>query len=816
MQHVSPDSMLVRLGDDGRGGGSLGDVLELFRAVAEREIRLIGARTASGTPEEATVVSVEADQLHLSGKNLNAYPGRVLRFNLRWEGAAYVFSVRVVSCSGGIVVTELPPAVFEAERRDHVRRQIRQGEDAVARLWGNASSPQDTRILDYSPAGLQVESPTAEIEPSGWVLLKTPGGTPQRLHYQTRHIEALSGKEAGSCRIGLRVSSVPFADLAPVAVEDAIVRRTPGMRYRARMRLVRESARLAAARIVPGIGSRRVIPARRVAFLNEQDEEIIGYLDQLNSMPNVGIVIPPAFGRTKETLLPLAQVVLENLMAHGLAPAILRFDGTRRRGESFVPVECRTAGREHEQFSVSAAVRDLEAAIKFLGTQIGVSRIYVVTFSAASIEGRRAMVRDATELLAGWVSVVGASDLQSGLRSVSGGADFIGAKERGEALGKQELMGVRVDMDLIAEDAIRENLAFLEDARREMADIASPITWIHGQHDAWLDLARVREIMGCGPQSDRRLLSVPTGHQLRSSREALDVFQLVATELARMETGRAISTRAPDLVALERKRRLERRHRKTAETNTRDLWARYLQGENGGLRIDLMNSTAAYRQLMQEHISGLQLADSEVVADLGSGTGSFSRFLASQQMGVRTLTIHEFDFVASVLRRTRSASEMPGLVRRQIVVDFDRGGIPAKTRSYDAVLACLVANYLRDPSHFFSEVARILKPGGRLSVSGMRPDADVSRLFVEGIAELRGGALREAFGLDAERTLVADSRAFLNQAAKVIDLEEQGVFSFWDAVTLTQMVEEAGLAVVGQAEAFGRPPQAVVLHAIRP
>ncbi len=798
-----------------RGGQPFGDVRELFETVRQEGVRLTGARTSSGTPEEATVVGVSEDQLRLRGKNLRAYPGRVLRLNLRWQGVAYAFTVRVLSCDEDFLVTEVPPAVFETERRDHVRRGVATEKRFVARLSGRSSVPQETRVLDYSAAGLLVESPSSTIDPQGWVVLEEPGGGSRRLHYQTRHLEPSAAGETGGYRIGLKVSSVPFTDLAPVAVEDVIVRRSRAMRYRARMRLVRESARLVAANVLPRLGSKQLVPARRVAFVNDRNEELIGYLDQSTSSPRIGVVIPPAFGRTKETLLPLAQVILDNLAANGLEPAVLRFDGTRRRGESFVPVECRAPGREHEQFSISAAVRDLEAAIRFLGLEVGTSRVYLVTFSAASIEGRRAMVRNVDGLLAGWVSVVGASDLQSGLRSVSGGADFIGAKEYGQTLGKQELMGVLVDMDLIAEDAIREQLAFLEDARREMTGISSPITWIHGQHDAWLDLERVREIMGCGPQAQRRLLSVPTGHQLRSSTEALDVFQLVANELFRMEAGVPIHTRPPDLVALERKRRLERHHRRVAEADTRELWGNYLQGEGGGLRIDLMNSTAAYRQLMLDHLAGLKLVNGDVVADLGCGTGSFSRFLSARDAKDAIFSVHEYDFVAPALRRGHLAGDAPGCVRRQILADFDRGGIPAKDASYDAVLACLVANYLRDPEHFFREIARVLKPGGRLSVSGLRPDADVSTLFVDGMSELRGGVLREAFGADAERSLAADSRAFLNQAAKVIDLEEQGVFSFWDAETMGQLVAKAGLQVIEHTASFGRPPQAIVLHALR-
>ena len=129
------------------------------------------------------------------------------------------------------------------------------------------------------------------------------------------------------------------------------------------------------------------------------------------------------------------------------------------------------------------------------------------------------------------------ADLQSALKTISGGIDYGNGLLQGVRFGKHELVGVVADMDHTGLDAIRNGIGFLEDARREMSRIEIPITWIHGRYDAWMDLDRVVESMSCGRTDNRRIIEVPTGHQLRSGQKALETFQLIAEEVSEMALG---------------------------------------------------------------------------------------------------------------------------------------------------------------------------------------------------------------------------------------------------------------------------------------
>ena len=88
----------------------------------------------------------------------------------------------------------------------------------------------------------------------------------------------------------------------------------------------------------------------------------------------------------------------------------------------------------------------------------------------------------------------------------------------------------------------------------------------------------------------------------------------------------------------------------------------------------------------------------------------------------------------------------------------------------------------------------------------------MSRLFTEGLAELRseGSHLVEADALDSA------ARGYLNQASRLLDLEESGVFRFWDADELGSLVSRAGFEITGTHNSFGDPPQGVVISAVRP
>ena len=438
-----------------------------------------------------------------------------------------------------------------------------------------------------------------------------------------------------------------------------------------------------------------------------------------------------------------------------------------------------------------------------------------MSFSASSIEARRAVVDDPR--IDGWVCVVGSADLQSMMTAISGGIDYALGIERGVKFGLQEILGVAVDMDLAGADALAHELAYLGDARREMARIRVPITWICGRYDAWMDAGRVRDAMSRGDTSRRKLIEIPTGHMLKTSRQALGVFQLIAREVAEMAGESTVRAATPNVAELERRRLAERRRLSSPEVDLRQFWSDYLLGKSRTISFDLMMLTSAYKAFMLRQIDALRLKDGDTVIDLGSGTGGFPFYLC-QQRSHKQVGVIQIDFVGDALRRARSRLGV-GLRLECIEANVEGGedcpGLPIASSSVDAVLASLLLSYVGNARAALREIRRVLRPGGRVVVSSLRRDADMSKLFVEGAAELKERWTAEiaewAGGIEFEDAI----RGYMNEASRLLDLEEQGRFAFWDPHELVTLLYAESFAAVRIDECFGEPPQAVIAAAVR-
>jgi hypothetical protein len=59
--------------------------------------------------------------------------------------------------------------------------------------------------------------------------------------------------------------------------------------------------------------------------------------------------------------------------------------------------------------------------------------------------------------------------------------------------------------------------------------------------------------------------------------------------------------------------------------------------------------------------------------------------------------------------------------------------------------------------------------------------------------------------------LAQAARNFLNDAAKILDLEESGAFHFWEQSDLVNLVIDAGFSQVTKDSSLGIPPQALVV-----
>jgi SAM-dependent methyltransferase len=150
------------------------------------------------------------------------------------------------------------------------------------------------------------------------------------------------------------------------------------------------------------------------------------------------------------------------------------------------------------------------------------------------------------------------------------------------------------------------------------------------------------------------------------------------------------------------------------------------------------------------------LAGGETVVDLGSGTG-VECFIAASQVG-RAGRVVGIDMLPPMVERAERAAEAVAERLGYRNVEFHQSlleALPLEDESVDCILSNCVINLSPSKRRAFSEMLRVLKPGGRIVISDVSRDSDVP-LAIQYSEKLRGECLGGAFEERRLMQLLAD------------------------------------------------------------
>jgi arsenite methyltransferase len=121
------------------------------------------------------------------------------------------------------------------------------------------------------------------------------------------------------------------------------------------------------------------------------------------------------------------------------------------------------------------------------------------------------------------------------------------------------------------------------------------------------------------------------------------------------------------------------------------------------------------------------LTEGDAVIDLGSGSG-MDVFFSAEQVG-SSGSVVGIDFTSEQLAKARRIGEQSGYSQ----VEFREGRIeqlPADAEAFDCVISNGVINLAPDKAAVFAEVARVLKPGGRLAIADIISEQQMKESIV--------------------------------------------------------------------------------------
>jgi len=588
------------------------------------EITMFSAQLPS--PETLRLVEVEPGEVCLlKGKELNlkfkTSDPVFMSFQNGYATYNFETTIRRISPDGETLECFYPRVIFYSEKRAVKRESPDTGLMLEVSLPAPFNSQMRGPIVDISDGGASFISAGREMAllpgtPLDSIRILSGGKVVREERGEVRNVVRVQADSLSRVRYGIQFG------IGRLSIQSIRAQEPDQAGSRPRMRRAADLSEI--IHKTPDV----------IRLENKNGEEIVGLLNYafpLDDRPVPVVIIPPAFGKTKETLFGLALSLIENFHLMGKPLAVIRFDGIRRKGESHKDPEASEPPYEMVNANFTQGAADIRALLDWLhlNPRLKPGPVILISFSLSALEARL-ILRDEVyrHQISYWISCMGTPEFRHLMIRVNCGLDFLEQYQLGIKMGVMPVLGNPVNVDAYVADGVANGVATLDQAREDMRHIDVPITWIYGEHDHWVKAEFIRDIMSVHSSAPREVISVPIGHSARTSEDALRLFGTLTSLIHRFLHKEMIHPVLPNKQDMDFMRRAEKDRLPPRNLrNRRDYWQRYLTGEKNLVGFDVLTLSDDYQQLMHDQLLALDLKPEDRLLDLGGGTGNFVEHL---------------------------------------------------------------------------------------------------------------------------------------------------------------------------------------------
>lgn len=203
--------------------------------------------------------------------------------------------------------------------------------------------------------------------------------------------------------------------------------------------------------------------------------------------------------------------------------------------------------------------------------------------------------------------------------------------------------------------------------------------------------------------------------------------------------------------------------------NEESIWTNFARVYDNILRVwDL------YSELKDSMIKHLKIAN--IILDQGCGTGIFAIELAKQGKLVYGIDNNEY-MLAKAIENGKDVKE--GLYLKE----GDALELEFKDNFFDGVISNNVIFYVNDPYRLLKEAYRVLKTQGVLTISGPRPNPDISKLTEDIISNFQKKGIYDIMRKDLE---------YFIECSKI--LKESGMPHTYELQDMRRLLQEIGFS----------------------